>query len=444
MTSAHPTGITGPDTARTTEPRPIATATDIEAYWRAFVPRYWERKAGMLGPAPVDLDLTGDWFFRVFTEAAHAGDLGRGPLLQLSVAGQRLTRGRARFLPRAEDGGLGGYLARMDALVEGAEWSVALSRLHSVSYELWERAARFLEGLWRELGGFPSGFADTDIFLGRYASSAAGIHCDNAGNFMFGLTGPKKLVVWPPQDRTWLPLHRPDWSAVADTGQVLPASRTDLGYFPSQYWHVGASPEHSSAQFNIAMFFDGDPVAPLVESLTSQVRSAVGPPSQDAAPEPPGTQLPPATERALDSVWPALDRNVARDHLLAQWLKKSSAQGFGHLPPPLDLPPVRPADRIRLRRYAVLHSPTHDGSTFLVAANGHLARLPAHPALPTALDRLNEGGVTTAKELAREQAGEEFADILAATLYRLRTWRAIDVLDDGAEPGPDAVGPTGR
>ncbi|WP_037856935.1 hypothetical protein [Streptomyces sp. NRRL S-31] len=411
----------------------VQTTTDGTrlGYWRAFLERYWEREAGIVGPPPADLDLGGDWFFRAVVAAAAAGDRGDGPLLRLSVGGRDPHPDRARYLPRAEDGSIAGFLARMDDETRGAEWSIGLSRLHRTSFEMWERAAVFTEDLWTALGGFPSGYADTDIFLGRYEGTRGGIHCDNAANLMFGVAGPKELIVWPPSDGEWLPLHRPDWSAVRHTGQVLRASTTEMGYFPSRYWHVGSSPDAASATFNIALFFDGDPVDAVTDAVTARLAATPRPPHGRLL-RPDGTELPAALADVLDAALARVDRADIADRLLATWLRKLSARGFGHVPDPLDVAPVEHDLPVQLHRFPVLHQ--RSNGRLLVAANGRLARLPDHPALPAVLDRVNSGNITTPAELAREQTDGrgDFADIVDAVLYRLRSWRAIDVLDRDA------------
>ncbi|MYW45656.1 hypothetical protein [Streptomyces sp. SID161] len=412
----------------------VQTTTDDTRrlqYWRAFLERYWEREAGIVGPPPVDLGLGGDWFFRAVVAAAAAGERGEGPLLRLSVDGASPRTDRARYLPRAEDGSVAGFLARMDGETGGAEWSIGLSRLHRTSFEMWERAAVFTEGLWSALGGFPSGYADTDIFLGRYVGTRGGIHCDNAANFMFGVAGPKELVVWPPSAGEWLPLHRPDWSAVRHTGQALRASTTGMGYFPSRFWHVGSSPDAASATFNIALFFDGDPVDAVTDAVTASLAGTPRHP-YDQLVRPDGTELPEALADLLDRSLARIERADVADRLLATWLRKLSARGFGHVPDPLDVAPVDHDLPVRLHRFPVVSQ--RSKGRLLVSANGHLARLPDHPALPAVLDRLNSGDVATPADLAREQAGSggDFADIVDAVLYRLRTWRAIDVLDRDA------------
>ncbi|GAA4552710.1 hypothetical protein [Amycolatopsis samaneae] len=404
----------------------LTTGGSKVGYWRAFLDRYWEREAGIVGPPPVDLDLTGDWFFQVVVQAAAAGDRGDGPLLQLSVDGERLHRDRARYLPRPEDGSVAGFLSRMDDETGGAEWSMGLSRLHRTSFEMWERAAVFTEDLWTALGGFPSGYADTDIFLGRYAGTHVGIHCDNAANFMFGVAGPKDLVVWPPEDGEWLPLHRSDWFAVRDTGQALSASTTEMGYFPSQYWHVGTSAEASSATFNIALFFDGDPVNTIIDDVTAQLAATPRPPHEEIV-RTNGAALPEVVSGLLDSTMARVDQTAVADRLLATWLRKLTARGFGHVPTPLDASPVDGNQAVSLHRFPIAYERSR--GKLLVSANGHLARLPDHPALPAVLDRVNTGEAVTPAELARERADDEFTDIVHAVLYRLRSWRAIDVQD---------------
>lgn len=410
-------------TARTTE------GTKVE-YWRTFLERYWEREAGIVGPPPVDLDLGGDWFFRTVVDAAAAANSrDDGPLLQVSVDGRRLHTERARHLPRVEDGSIAGFLARMEGETDGAEWSIGLSRLHRTSFEMWERAAMFTEDLWTALGGFPSGYADTDIFLGRYAGTDVGIHCDNAANFMFGVAGPKELVVWPPADGEWLPLHRRDWSAVRGTGQALRAAGTEMGYFPSRYWHVGSSPDAASATFNIALFFDGDPVGAITDDVTARLAATPRPP-YDQIVRPDGAGLPEVITDLVERALSRIDRDAVADRLLATWLRKLSARGFGHVPDPLDSLPVEHDLPVRLHRFPVVHQ--RSAGKLLVAANGHFARLPDHPALPAVLARVNSGETVTPADLAREQAGGDFADIVDAVLYRLRSWRAIDVLDRDA------------
>ncbi|MFC9931330.1 hypothetical protein [Streptomyces sp. NPDC127190] len=401
------------------------------AYWHAFLKRYWEREAGIVGAPPVDLDLGGDWFFQAVVAAAAAGEKGEGPLLRLTVAGRSPHADRARYLPRTEDGSVAGFLARMDDETGGAEWSIGLSRLHRTSFELWERAAVFTEELWSALGGFPSGYADTDIFLGRYAGTRGGIHCDNAANFMFGVAGPKELIVWPPSDGAWLPLHRSDWSSVRHTGQTLRASTTDMGYFPSRFWHVGSSPDASSATFNIALFFDGDPLDTATAAVAAALAGTPRPP-YDQLVRPNGTELPERVADLLDHALARIDRADIADRLLATWLRKLSARGFGHVPDPLEVMPVDHDLPVRLHRFPVVHQ--RSKGRLLVSANGHLARLPDHPALPAVLDRLNSGEIATPADLARERPGVagDFADIVDAVLYRLRSWRAIDVLDRDA------------
>ncbi|MGA5822856.1 hypothetical protein ACPC54_33965 [Kitasatospora sp. NPDC094028] len=401
----------------------------IAGFWREFVAETWEQRATTVGPPPVDLALGEDWFFDVLVRAATTPPRADGPLVRLWADGSKADLAESPYLPRHSDGSVDGYLRRVDAWAGDREWNLGMSRLHSASFELWERGARFVEGLWRELGGMTCGFADTDVFIGRYAGTPVGIHQDDAGNFMFGLSGTKSILVWPPDRSDNLPVNTPSWAGAEDRAVELVASTTDVGYFPARFWHVGVSPARASATFNIALFFDGDPVDALIATVAADLRSKVGPVDSSGLynrrEDGHGTALPDAVRNAVDA-WAAMDVDRVRDRLTSRWLRRVSAQGFGHPFPAFDVEPVDGDDEVCLHGFPVLYRPTTNGTRTIVAGNGHAVTVPGSAAVAELIDMLNAGEVVTGRS-AEALAGDS-AEVVAAVLYRLRSWRAIDVV----------------
>src|SRR5688500_989964 len=122
----------------------IATRFD----WDTFVRRYWNRRPVLFkGTGASPFELGG-----VFEAASGAASApGRRPDVQFTL--DRLQQLVLEpWLPRASDGSMDGYDARIAGRLEGRRYALTISRLHASGFRLWSQERAFFSELWRRVG----------------------------------------------------------------------------------------------------------------------------------------------------------------------------------------------------------------------------------------------------------------------------------------------------
>ncbi|NGO74501.1 hypothetical protein G6045_02205 [Streptomyces sp. YC504] len=417
-----------------------ATEAELDGFWKEFASRTWERQPLSLTSSPVQLELGDEELMRALTTAADPAARPKGsglPRILVSVDGRTQPIDTRPFLPLPEDRTLDGYLARVDRRMRDHDWSVAVSGLHAVDAELWDRAKRLADDVYRYTGSPLAGRVDIDTFIGRYASTNVGVHVDHAGNFGFTLRGRKTLLTWPPERAEQVPQHTADYGAARELADVLVGVPGALTYFPPEQLHVGEAPDGVAVSVNIAFFTRSDPAALVVEAVGELLARAegeeagTGAPATDDSARAVTDRLPTAARVALARLSglssDAIADVVWEHHMCAV---TSAGLGVGRPAGPLAAVPRRATVRkhadVQVRQRLLA-----DGRR-AVATQGHTLKVTDHPQVADAVATLGDGGVLALADW--ESAADPAAvPLLHAVLLRLASWRAIGI---EAEPAP--------
>jgi 50S ribosomal protein L16 3-hydroxylase len=384
--------------------RTASAVTLPDASWRDFVREVWERKPVAL-PRAMDGPLV-DTAELLNALKAGADGLRAGLAhAQFTVwVGGRKQTDMLPFLPQQQDSSLQGYLDRVHALVEGAEFTVLLANPHLFSRTIKHRLRGFLGGLF-EQAGYPCGGWDSGIFLGRYSVTPFGVHRGQMSVMTFPVVGRKRFLMWP---RGYGEAHADIRDAVKFEAH-LPAATDrsvvagDLLYWPADVWHVADDEPDFTAALNVGFWWDRPPLNQALLTMSEVLAEEV-----DADPgaealrndegdrqitlQPGATTLPPELARALDIVHRATRGGAVQSALQQNWLAFRSGAGVRDLAPlPEAAPGIEPGCRLRPSApHMVLMSSGADGE-LLFAAGGHACRLPGDARLQVALAPLSAG-----------------------------------------------------
>jgi hypothetical protein len=389
--------------------------------WASFARRYWEREPFLFRGALPQLPASPDSILAVMAEMgehARAGTIES--LIQCFREDGFMLSGPAagRHLPAPQDRSAGAYADRLTRRL--GRFALLLNDVLAYDAGLWLRIRQFLRGLQREVPGL---FCRSGLFFGNYESTPFGIHRDDVGALMIVLEGRKRIHAWPgayfeerPEGWNSLDYHRYLPDAV-----TLEGGPGDVLYWPSGYWHVGASDGDLTISLNLGVQQE-DPKAEAAEELLARLEEAV------------------ATE--CDSPLARLRAEMERLERSGDWeealrrrrLERESAGGFETVPPPLPLAAL--ADETVINGsldFPVLWMPAPNRE-IRCAAHGHSFTIPADPRIIRLLERLNDGAPARVAELIRDYSGETRADgirFVAAPegirtlLSRLQAIRAI-------------------
>jgi hypothetical protein len=305
------------------------------------------------------------------------------------------------LLPSDADVDLASFCRRVDSL--GPEdWCLyQADGAQAWSPLLWHRLTELVRPVIARVGGLPPGGMMLDLFLGRYDRTGTGIHRDEADVLAFVTRGPKRLYFWP-RDRFEGRWATPDrshfqtgiWSYEKhlDSALVVEAEAGDVIYWPRDYFHIGASPDHWSGMLTLTMWWQASAqgaVRYVVNALCQADGAAVVYPLElDALPAG-ARSLPPALRDAADSALSTLNARWG-DRLAETWARAATAYGF--VTPPGRLPVARAdGDRYRVRHPIAL---VEIGGRRHVFACGH--RLPA----------ASEAGLALAERVEAAPVGE--------------------------------------
>lgn len=264
------------------------------------------------------------------------------------------------LLPSDSDDGLVSFCRRLEGRNEH-EWYLyepdGVQRWNPV---LWHRAVELVRPILQHVGGLPPGGIRFELFLGRYSRTVTGVHRDEADGLAFVALGPKRLYFWPPEtfedrwaspDRTHFQTGVWSFEKHLDAAIVVDAEAGDIIYWPRDYYHVGASPDHWSGMATLSIWWQASPeraVQVIVDSLLSDdgVPATYPLAVDDMAA---GAQsVPGALLRASKAARSALDAHW--DEALAEaWARVVTGYGF------LTTPAPQRVSAIRAERYVVRH-----------------------------------------------------------------------------------------
>lgn len=168
------------------------------------------------------------------------------------------------LLPSEADADLSAFCRRVESRgpqdwclyqADGAQvWSPAL----------WHRLSELVRPVLAHVGGLPPGGMMLDLFLGRYDRTGTGIHRDEADVLAFVTRGPKRLYFWPrarfegrwaTPDRSHFQTGIWSYEKHLEGAIVVEAQAGDVIYWPRDYFHIGASPDHWSGMMTLTMWW---------------------------------------------------------------------------------------------------------------------------------------------------------------------------------------------
>ena len=387
---------------------------------RRRVPRVWRRPFGAAPVAAAD----------VFAWAVRGGDAQR--------AGDRRSRYRiydeagrevatpASELPRAEDGSMAGFFARLDR--RARESGLVVNNLQATCGDAWQVVRGLLAPIQARLGQSLGG-ASCELFAGAYRRGAFGVHKDEQDVVTLVIEGPKRFVAWPYErfaDRAEVPagtalrtvlLERFDHRAHMEDAVVLEGEPGDVIFWPAEWWHVAESDGELCTTLALGRL-QGMTLARLLEEVASE--SLV----QDAVPVLP-TTLPPADE-AVPTLLHALCDATVQARVAAKVLALGSTFGCLALPEPRA--PTVPLDAVdtRVRGVAGAVQWRVVGDALTWAVHGAVYEYPALPALCACIERLASGEATTVGRLLALADGDVDASALAHVLALVDTHYGLE------------------
>lgn len=413
------------------------------AFWTRFHREHWER-SGVVLRAPFEQPLAepGDVFRRLVEASDHyrAGDRSLDP--EFFIEHAQLRADVAVHLPSPRDASVEAWSARLTRMIDGRRFGLIVDNFEACDDPLWWRLRQFLRGLYA-LTGVPGNHVKTTLFLGNYGRTPFGVHRGRSGNFMFVISGRKRIRAWPDEffrgkeDMT----NRLDYDRFLGTSITLDAEPGDIIYWPSSYWHIGEDLGGWSVAISVALFMDLSPgadlvrhVAPMVADRLARTRHEVSSALPPGGPEGGARVVPELVRAAVDALRGVSRSPALAETLAASWLDHLTGYGFMRVPAPRA--PRHLADDERVRgdpENPILWLPV-GGRDLICSANGHSFGIPADPRVLALFERLNGGTVCRVGDLVGEgtgmveAGGREFvasAHDIRALLERLWSLRAL-------------------
>jgi len=151
---------------------------------------------------------------------------------------------------------------------------------------LWHRAVELLRPILERVGGLPPGGIRFELFLGRYSRTVTGIHRDEADGLAFVTLGPKRLYFWPREsfqdrwaspDRTHFQTGIWNFERHLDSAIVVDADAGDIIYWPREYYHIGAAPDHWSGMVTLSIWWQA-PAQRAIQIIVNSILNGDGAP----------------------------------------------------------------------------------------------------------------------------------------------------------------------
>ncbi|ATB40757.1 cupin [Cystobacter fuscus] len=437
--------------------------------WDTFVRRYWNKRPVLYkGTSASPFELAD-----VFDAAAGATrSYSKQSYSTDSRSNLQFTIDREQqlflepWLPRASDGALEAYEARVLERLGSRKYALIIASLYSSGFGLWSKERAFFSELWRRVG-MPLSGAITTLFHGNYEHSPVGVHLDRFTTFLFALKGRKRMRFWPKKPWSapvstildYVPYLKESFVAEVEPGDIL--------YWPSSYYHVGESAgEEVATSVNVGIPRTEHPTVYYVDDLlrgtidelslseqewrnTRLAKVSASPLARGVLTRagPLSPELPRALLEAVDAFRDVSRPRETRRHIQAIWLKRLTAGGFEPVPLPSRRRRLEDEDRIRVDpRFPILFEQV-DAGHWICSGNGH-ALLEAGSARTVArlFETLNSGHEVRVGELLRPfrsraprapGAGRVRGvtrDDMRAVLERLQGFRALIRLGRGSPP----------
>jgi 50S ribosomal protein L16 3-hydroxylase len=304
------------------------------------------------------------------------------------------------LLPNTSDVTLNDYVARMEATLNGREFTLLVANPHLFDPHLRSAARRFLRGLY-PYTGMPCGGVDTGIFVGRYGKTPFGVHRGQMSVVTFPTVGAKSFRLWP---RGYGELHMDledslQYDKHLGASIEIVAHPGDVIYWPADFWHIAETSPGYTATWNIGFWWDRPALARVLVRLSEQLSTL--PDASVSLSSTPAVgmeaHLPSQLKAALAAVHQAATDQKLERALLLDWLALISGDGFREIPDLclLDTSPqaagdlyVDPLARVKCARLP-------DGD-LAIGVNGHLFVTEDSPVLRAALEEISRNRIPSA------------------------------------------------
>lgn len=227
-------------------------------FWATFIADYWEKAPVLMSAGTLDAPLT---LPDVFDAVTHMPKVGPNDRFWLAATPRPRTRADfARIQlglmgPQVSDGDLDGFFSRMAA----HSFGINIHKLEKGNPAFGGLTADIASALAASDGPTATMWL-SDTFIGNYPATPFGIHRDPAGVLSFTLKGVRTYYTWPPDafedghpdlgtpDPDVIARHLPD----AERFDVEPGA---LMYWPSDRWHLVASPGEPFVVAQVTAYF---------------------------------------------------------------------------------------------------------------------------------------------------------------------------------------------
>jgi len=424
----------------------------LAANWRHFVAEYWNRQPTVIrnaltqplaDPAEIfqALQATANQFKQ---DADRPGDLTPQALpmepeerrseVKMLFNNMRLLSAEAeRLLPNTCDKNLDQYVERLLTAAGQRDVMLYVTGFQRYSAQIWDRVCSFLLPLY-QLVGMPAGYADLELFIGRYGSTPGGVHKDRGTNFHFVVSGQKKMHIWPRSEywsrpvsdggryqsslgKEFSPLQ---WRDDLGDSVTLEAGPGDAFHWAIDHWHVGESPQ-LSVSLNIALYLYGDPWTLVERGLSGAFGGSGEIPSYPFVADDEtwrSSGLPTAISAKLGDLNLLASQERQELFVLREWMRKTTSFGFGVVPPRVTSPALGPNDVIaRSGQLPVLYQ--RAGNRLAYSANGHVSDVPYTAESVHLLKLINTALPARISTLVPNPLCDVFGSILQ-DLYRMR------------------------
>jgi hypothetical protein len=425
--------------------------------WARFVDTYWDRAPMVARPATSDPITSPEEVFQGLQrlgrqyrlDADRPTDLptherslkaeNRRSYVKLLFDNKRLLGTDVEsLLPYPSDEDLTSYFSRLRTGAGNRGVLLYVTDFQIYVPELWERICSFLVPLYERVG-MPGGYADVELFLGQYVTTAGGVHRDTGENFHFVVDGQKTMHVWP-RTTFWRTIDGPDdarisafdpmlWSHHLEDGETFDAKAGDMFYWAPDHWHVGESPKFS-VSINIALYQYGRATDCLPTVIAEEIGGSRVPsfPFSHKNSENRLANPPDDIQRFLGLIKsPEFPRRM-ESAMTEAWLKRTTGFAFGSVPSKRESASLRRSDRVQSGGLLpILWAVTNDDE-LIYSARGHSSRTRNHASLTSILSRISEGVSETVYNLIQQYVSTDCdrdkvaqsAVTMIDDLYRMR------------------------
>ncbi|QRK08649.1 hypothetical protein JQX13_00180 [Archangium violaceum] len=418
------------------------------SFWKDFAKRHWDREAAVFKQPFGNRAPTTGQIYEALLDAGERVRRGEYTLpLRFFIEHEEgpdglpyysMLMSLSNHMPRPEDGGVEGYLARLDELLGGKRFGIVFNRLQMYQWTHWQQLSSFLTGLYDAVG-VPLGNNESCVFFGNYRYTPFGIHKDNSHAFNLVVEGKKTYSLWPfemlasreevPKDPSLI--HRPyslfmkdkaEEKEVLSRATFIEASAGDVAYWPVSFWHR-AEPTQG---LNISISVSACASPPMFTSMAPPLEW----PSTLRSSDLPGKkswQVPAAVRSALRQRGQRKALLAAERESTIEWVRCLTARAVDAAPPEAQEAPLTPTEWIRAHPERPIVCVPLPGKQLLVSAIGRSTTLPSPPPLRRRVERL-VSALNAGKPLQVEALEAAFFSRLPTRAFKREAFRAL--LDD--------------